>query len=279
MSWFEAVEFCEDQDGGAFLAEPKTKEQLEFITSITYIEEALTGIQAWWVGLSDLGHEGEWFWQNSREDATISTWEDGYPTQDEHNTNDCAALVSVRVPPATREYGARYRDYPCAERLHSLKIAPICQRRHPHPPTTTPTPTTTPLRDCPSGWLTYDDSVHGTRKCFQHFSSSKYATDAEKACMGLGGHLASIHSKQEEEFLQRNLYHSADVWVGGVDPHRNGQWEWTDGSKFDYANWITGQPDGGQYYIQLDDWGSIGSKIMRDIEYSNNHYYICQLIM
>ena len=29
------------------------------------IEEAVTGVQGWWVGLADLGHEGEWVWQVS----------------------------------------------------------------------------------------------------------------------------------------------------------------------------------------------------------------------
>ena len=49
------------QDG--FLAEPKTEEQLNFLTSLAYVEEAATGVQGWWVGLTDLGHEGEWVWQ------------------------------------------------------------------------------------------------------------------------------------------------------------------------------------------------------------------------
>ena len=46
-----------------FLAEPKTEEQLNLLTSVAYVEEAVTGVQGWWVGLADLGHEGEWVWQ------------------------------------------------------------------------------------------------------------------------------------------------------------------------------------------------------------------------
>ena len=45
------------------MAEPKTEEQLNFLTSLAYVEEAATGVQGWWVGLADLGHEGEWVWQ------------------------------------------------------------------------------------------------------------------------------------------------------------------------------------------------------------------------
>ena len=45
------------------MAEPKTAEQLNFLTSLAYVEEAATGVQGWWVGLADLGHEGQWVWQ------------------------------------------------------------------------------------------------------------------------------------------------------------------------------------------------------------------------
>ena len=51
------------QDG--FLAEPKTAEQFEFVSSLAFVEESLTGVAAWWVGLADFGHEGEWVWQVS----------------------------------------------------------------------------------------------------------------------------------------------------------------------------------------------------------------------
>ena len=45
------------------MAEPKTEDQLNFLTSLAYVEEMATGVQGWWVGLADLGHEGEWVWQ------------------------------------------------------------------------------------------------------------------------------------------------------------------------------------------------------------------------
>ena len=44
------------------MAEPKTEDQLNFLTSLADVEEMATGVQGWWVGLADLGHEGEWVW-------------------------------------------------------------------------------------------------------------------------------------------------------------------------------------------------------------------------
>ena len=45
------------------MAEPKTEAQLKFLASLAYVEEAATGVQGWWVGLTDIGHEGKWVWQ------------------------------------------------------------------------------------------------------------------------------------------------------------------------------------------------------------------------
>ena len=53
------------------MAEPKTEEQLNFLTSLAYVEEMATGVQGWWVGLADLGHEGEWVWQVSSKFAFV----------------------------------------------------------------------------------------------------------------------------------------------------------------------------------------------------------------
>ena len=47
------------------MAEPKTEAQLKFLASLAYVEEAATGVQGWWVGLTDIGHEGKWVWQVS----------------------------------------------------------------------------------------------------------------------------------------------------------------------------------------------------------------------
>ena len=66
------------------------------------------------------------------------------------------------------------------------------------------------------------------------------------------------------------------VWIGAVDPDQNGAWEWTDGSSFDFAYWMSGQPDGGQYYA-LMDFSYSGSGEWNDLYYSNNYHYICQL--
>jgi len=124
LSWLEALEYCEQQ--GGFLAMPKSEEQLNFVTSLAYLEEGFTGIKGWWLGLTDLGHEGEWVWQFDREDASNLPWDTFCPDPRASNTRDCVALVSNSVP--DRTLPAYFRDIQCTEPHRGFKIAPVCQR-------------------------------------------------------------------------------------------------------------------------------------------------------
>merc|ERR1712142_1261842 len=49
--------------------------------------------------------------------------------------------------------------------------------------------------DCPEGWADFDS------ECYKVFQSKKSWQDAENYCQGEGGHLASIHSEEENNFV------------------------------------------------------------------------------
>jgi len=126
VTWWEAAVFCEEQDG--FLAEPKTSEQLQFLTSLAFVEESLTGIQGWWTGLVDFNHEGSWMWEHSGDEASWDLpWDSSCPDYTSHNTRDCAALVSNSVPDQ-KEYAALFRDLNCLERVEDFAMGVACQR-------------------------------------------------------------------------------------------------------------------------------------------------------
>jgi hypothetical protein len=77
--------------------------------------------------------------------------------------------------------------------------------------TTTVTTTVTPGNSCPSGWQLFEGH------CYLVVRSYKTWTDAEKDCVNKGGHLASIHSADENRFIG-NLYSGSNsVWIGGTD--------------------------------------------------------------
>lgn len=92
---------------------------------------------------------------------------------------------------------------------------------------------------CSSGWRPHEDS------CYRVFGFSYSHWDAEDYCRRQGGHLASIHSSSDDNFI-RSLWISSGhyyVWLG---MHRvNKCWEWTDGSAVEFTKWHTGEPNNG----------------------------------
>ena len=76
--------------------------------------------------------------------------------------------------------------------------------------------------------------------------SAKTWEDAESVCQsqtwgGVQGHLASVHSEEENIFVASLAKET--IWLGHHDLHKEGQWTWTDGTKFSYSNWGKGEPN------------------------------------
>ena len=207
----------------------------------------------------------------------------------EHNSRDCAALVSITAKDEEeKQLAGRYRDLPCMLPVEQILVAPICQRGGLIAGTTSAasstagstTETTTETLRCPDGWEIFTGAAGSPTKCFKFSSDTEYATNAEENCQALGGHLASIHSIEEHNFIAQMADGSgAGFWVGGVDLNHNGVWGWTDSSNFDYSNWKSDQPDGGEYYMLVASVAYDRPYDWRDWEYDHSLRYICQLIL
>ncbi len=68
------------------------------------------------------------------------------------------------------------------------------------------------------------------------------------AAIAMGGHLASIHTTEENEAIRKILPPCQKVWIGAVRKRPGSgnsaeKWTWTDGSNWDYANWRSGEPN------------------------------------
>ena len=90
--------------------------------------------------------------------------------------------------------------------------------------------------------------------------------------------MTSIHSRDENNFVKSLVADiSDDTWIGGSDAQHEGTWEWTDGSTWDYDNWLSDQPDGGyqQNFLAMDDSGSYGR--WRDLPESESKYVLCRM--
>lgn len=65
--------------------------------------------------------------------------------------------------------------------------------------------------------------------------------EAKRKCESMGGYLAIVGSREEDEFLA-SLSRS-HVWIGASDEQEEGSWTWLDGTPVEYANWDSDEPN------------------------------------
>ncbi|XP_048859491.1 neurocan core protein-like [Brienomyrus brachyistius] len=88
---------------------------------------------------------------------------------------------------------------------------------------------------CEHNWRKF----HG--HCYRAFSHRHTWEDAEKDCREHRGHLVSIHSSEEQDFVN-DLSHE-NTWIGLNDRTVEDDFQWTDNMALQYENWRENQPD------------------------------------
>lgn len=75
-------------------------------------------------------------------------------------------------------------------------------------------------------------------------------TAARQACINMGGHLVTVTTAAENNFIF-NLWPSG--WIGLTDEVNEGQWRWVTGEPYSWSNWNGGEPNnaGNEDYIQF----------------------------
>lgn len=83
-------------------------------------------------------------------------------------------------------------------------------------------------------------------------------TGAEALAQSIGGHLASIGSFEENDFILKNFgnFNGQDrrLWIGFTDQDVEGDWQWSDGTPVTYTNWNGGEPNnanGVEHYAEM----------------------------
>jgi hypothetical protein len=81
-------------------------------------------------------------------------------------------------------------------------------------------------------------------------TSSMTWTDARQACLNMGGHLVTVTTPAENNFIF-NLWPNG--WIGLTDEVNEGVWRWVTGETYSWGNWNSGEPNnaGDEDYIQF----------------------------
>jgi hypothetical protein len=99
---------------------------------------------------------------------------------------------------------------------------------------------------------------------YKRFDTAKTWSQAKNACANLGGHLATVTSQAENDWIWNKFGASTPVvggvnkafWLGGTDAAVEGQWIWVTGESWNYSNWAEGEPNNygsGQNYAVMWD--------------------------
>ena len=83
---------------------------------------------------------------------------------------------------------------------------------------------------------------------YKLFSEKKTWADAKAHCQVEGGHLASVHTAEDNRKISLVAGSVATVWIGGSDQEEEGVWRWRDGSPIVNITWKDGTGSQGVKY-------------------------------
>lgn len=193
-------------------------------------------------------------WSNSDgSSSTYTNWAAGQPT-----VSATCAVSSAPDGVWTSVACSNPSPFVCsiAEDAHPDVSCPTCAAP------TCPTPARGPGY-CQSDWAYFAK----TDSCYRRFLWANF-DNAEEVCVSNGGHLTSIHSLEENTFINEIAESGNDygdgsdlTWIGLTQANYPTikDWTWTDGTAFDYMNWGPSQPDD---YKGVEHCGQLHSDYM-----------------
>ena len=120
--------------------------------------------------------------------------------------------------------------------------------------------------------------IYYTGNCYQVFYESKSWGEAEILCLSYGGHLASINSEDENNFIATLMKETGYFWVGGHDIVTEEAWQWTDHSAWSYSDWAANKPtkNYGSNCLRYSASPAVG-RFYSDYSCTYTTYFVCEV--
>lgn len=217
ITWEAAKQRCEQM--GGYLATITSAEEQAFVDSL--IENS--GKNGLWLGARRQQSDGEFVWLTG-EPFQYTNWSAGQPDYTSR-TEDMLMLYTYH----NSQFGKwndltneGWYDVPAS------KMGYICEWDS--------VPSFQAEIEIPG------DAVLFQGRRYKIYLDQYSWTDARDKCIRLGGHLATITSADEQEFIESLNADDRQLWIGGYrDDAFN--WYWVTGETWAYTNWGSGEPN------------------------------------
>jgi len=163
------------------------------------------GYQNAYFGLSDSENEGDWKWVTD-ELFSYSNWHSGEPNSE--NSSENYAMFFYKFSDGT------WNDGDFNNNMNG-NITFICE------------------------W----DEPHYNQQKYKLFDLSMTWNEAKEYCEHINGHLVTITSQEEQNYLQFLIGNGnkGQYWIGGYK--QDDEWAWITDEKWNYSNWANGEPN------------------------------------
>ena len=115
---------------------------------------------------------------------------------------------------------------------------------------------------------------------YKVFSGEYTWSEAEKQCEEQGGHLVTITSEGEQNFINSLINSDSCVWIGGKRNTKN-VWVWVTGEEWKYENWAPGEPNNSSNMISNENrvviWNNSGQwNDLNDKNIEEQNGFVCE---
>ena len=98
--------------------------------------------------------------------------------------------------------------------------------------------------------------------------------EAKEKCEAEGGHLVTITTQEEQQFIDILNSRKRVLWIGLYREMNSDEWNWITGEGNEYINWLDGEPSNGEETaasVRPDRWNDLREGSTGEIE-----GYICE---